>query len=87
MDSSTNHSFRSTGFIGLGAMGLPMAKHLASKLLEQNQIYVFDVEDEAMNKLNDEFPEMVVKCRSAKEVAENTVRTSRIAANQRSTLS
>ncbi|KAG4443662.1 hypothetical protein IFR05_000848 [Cadophora sp. M221] len=72
MGSFAENASRSIGFIGLGAMGLPMARHLANKLLPDTQMYVFDVADEAMNKLYDEFPKKIVKCESAKEVAQQT---------------
>jgi 6-phosphogluconate dehydrogenase (decarboxylating) len=65
---------RSVGFIGLGAMGKPMAGHLAKKLPQDTLIYVFDVVQTAIDELCLEFPNKVVKSANAKEVAENTVR-------------
>lgn len=62
------------GFIGLGAMGMPMARHLATKLPPETQIFVFDIAQALIDQLCAEFPSKVLKCSSAKEVAEKTVR-------------
>ena len=67
--------YRSVGFIGLGAMGKPMAGHLANKLPKDTVIYVFDVAQSAVDELCTEFPKRVVKSANAKEVAEKSVRT------------
>ncbi|KAL2071901.1 hypothetical protein VTL71DRAFT_13136 [Oculimacula yallundae] len=72
MASSSNQSYDSIGFIGLGAMGLPMARQLASKLPGKTIIYIFDVAAEAMRTIYNEFPNTIVMCRSAKEVAMKT---------------
>ncbi|PVH80453.1 hypothetical protein DL98DRAFT_531997 [Cadophora sp. DSE1049] len=72
MVSSASESYGSIGFIGLGAMGLPMARHLANKLPEETRIYVFDVADEAMDNFCAEFPKKIAKCGSAREVAQQT---------------
>jgi len=60
------------GFVGLGAMGLPMAGHLAAKLPEHIQLFVFDINPASVNQLYDEHPKRVVKCSSAREVAEKS---------------
>ena len=73
MGSSATESYDSIGFIGLGAMGLPMAKHLANKLPSETRIYVFDVAAQAMENFSAEFPRKIVKCGSAREVAQQTV--------------
>ena len=75
MGSSATESYDSIGFIGLGAMGFPMAKHLANKLPSETPIYVFDVAKEAMDNFCAEFPKKIVKCGSAREVAQQTVDT------------
>jgi 3-hydroxyisobutyrate dehydrogenase len=66
--------YRSVGFIGLGAMGKPMAGHLAKKLPPDTPIYVFDVVKSAVHDLYTEFPNKVVRSANAKEVAEKCVR-------------
>jgi 3-hydroxyisobutyrate dehydrogenase len=66
--------YSSVGFIGLGAMGKPMAEHLAKKLPPETLIYVFDVVQAAMDQLCTEFPNRVVKCANAKDLAEKSVR-------------
>lgn len=65
---------QSVGFIGLGAMGLPMAENLAIKLPQSSQMFVFDVVAKGMNGLCSRHPERVVACSSAKELAERSVR-------------
>jgi 3-hydroxyisobutyrate/3-hydroxypropionate dehydrogenase len=65
--------YRSVGFIGLGAMGKPMVRHLAKKLPPDTVIYVFDVVQAAVDELCTEFPDRVVKRANAKEVAEKSV--------------
>ena len=61
------------GFIGLGAMGLPMAGHLAAKLPAETRIHVFDVVQSLVDKLSSKYPETIVVCSSAREVAEKSV--------------
>lgn len=63
----------SVGFIGLGAMGRPMAGHLANKLPGNTLIYVFDVVQKVIDDLCAEFPKRVVKAANAKAVAEKCV--------------
>lgn len=65
--------FKSLGFIGLGAMGLPMAQHLATKLPLGSPIWVYDVVEGVVNEFCAEFPERVFKAQSAKDVAERVV--------------
>lgn len=61
------------GFIGLGAMGRPMAGHLANKLPAQTRIYVYDVVGSVVDEICREFPGKVLKGTSAKDVAEKSV--------------
>ena len=65
--------YKAVGFVGLGAMGNPMAGHLANKLPPGALVYVFDVAQAAVDDLCTEFPNRVVKSASAKEVAEKCV--------------
>jgi len=60
--------------VGLGAMGLPMASHLASKLPKNIGIFVFDINPSSVEQLCDEYPDRVVKCASARHVADKSVR-------------
>lgn len=66
-------NFERLGFIGLGAMGRPMLSHLARKLPSSSRIWVYDVAEQVVNEVCDEFPGRVVKGSSAKEVAEQVV--------------
>jgi len=61
------------GFVGLGAMGLPMAGHLAAKLPEHIQVYVFDINQASVDQVHKDHPKRVIKCSSAKEVADKSV--------------
>ncbi|RFU25124.1 hypothetical protein B7463_g11211, partial [Scytalidium lignicola] len=60
------------GFIGLGAMGKPMARHLANKLPQGTRIHVFDVVQTVVDEFCAEFPERIIKGANAKEVAESS---------------
>ena len=73
LDMDEPSGFSKLGFIGLGAMGRPMLVHLANKLPEESQIYVFDVAEEAMNEVCTDFPNKVFRSTSAKNVAEQVV--------------
>jgi 3-hydroxyisobutyrate dehydrogenase len=61
------------GFVGLGAMGLPMAGHLAAKLPESVHIFVYDINQASMDQLQQEFPSRISKCSGAKDVADKSV--------------
>ncbi len=65
--------FKTLGFIGLGAMGKPMLKHLADKLPEEARIWVYDVVEQIMNEMCAAYPGRVLKGTSAKDVAEHAV--------------
>jgi len=60
------------GFIGLGAMGFPMAQNIAKKL-SLKELIVFDVNTHAMEQLATEFPKDVKKGSSAREVMDRSV--------------
>jgi 3-hydroxyisobutyrate dehydrogenase-like beta-hydroxyacid dehydrogenase len=70
---STTLDFRSVGFIGLGAMGRPMAIHLANKLPAESRIYVFDVVQQVVDELSAQFPGRIIKGSSAKDIAQQSV--------------
>lgn len=61
------------GFIGLGAMGKPMATNLAKMLPPGSQMFVHDVVDAPVQESFMSFPDTVVRCASAKEVADKSV--------------
>lgn len=61
------------GFIGLGAMGYPMVQNLVKKLPVSSKIYVFDVIDSALKRIDSESDGKVAICQSAKEVATHAV--------------
>lgn len=65
------------GFVGLGAMGLPMAGHLAAKLPEETRIYVFDIVKSLVDKFCEKYGPKVTRCSSARDVASrsNTIFT------------
>ena len=62
------------GFIGLGMMGYPMARNLASRLPKSSKLYIFDVNNTALDKFVKEFsgtlPDIKIS-KSAREVTEN----------------
>lgn len=62
------------GFVGLGAMGLPMAGHLAAKLPENVHIFVYDINPTSVDQLHQDYPDRITKCSGAKEVADKSVR-------------
>lgn len=67
--------YKSVGFIGLGAMGAPMVRHLAAKLPDGTPIFVFDVVESAMEEICTQHPGRIFKCSNAKDVAEKSVGT------------
>ncbi|GAD99916.1 3-hydroxyisobutyrate dehydrogenase, putative [Paecilomyces variotii No. 5] len=62
----------SVGFIGLGAMGAPMAKHLATKLPGEVKIFTFDIVETIIDGICAEYPDKVYKGSSPKDVAEKS---------------
>lgn len=66
-------SFDSVGFIGLGAMGYPMAKNLAMRLHESARVFIFDISTEAVERLSSEIGTKVHPCQNAMDVAEKSV--------------
>ncbi|KAK3309220.1 NAD binding domain of 6-phosphogluconate dehydrogenase-domain-containing protein [Chaetomium strumarium] len=68
--ASTDALPESVGFIGLGAMGKPMAANLAKALPRGSQLHVHDAALAQVQELWTSFPDVVVRCWSAQEVAE-----------------
>ncbi|KAJ5677042.1 uncharacterized protein N7477_002675 [Penicillium maclennaniae] len=59
------------GFIGLGAMGYPMAANLATKLPEGSKVYVFDIFKGALESFTKSHPTSSEICDSPRAVAEH----------------
>lgn len=62
------------GFIGLGAMGRPMAGHLARKLPPEKRIHVYDVVLSAVDGICTEYPNRVFRAETPREIADKCVR-------------
>jgi len=65
--------YSAVGFIGLGTMGIPMVENLVKKLPSSTKIYVYDVSEEAVKKIEAENKGKVYACRNSKEVAGKSV--------------
>ncbi|KAK4554005.1 hypothetical protein LTR86_008846 [Recurvomyces mirabilis] len=63
---------RTIGWIGLGAMGFPMAANLVKKLSNDTHFFVYDVVQEFVDRSVKEGGERVHACTSAKEVADKS---------------
>lgn len=61
------------GWVGLGLMGLPMATNLLNKTDNETQIFVYDVVQDAIDKLVEKGQGRVKACSSSKEVAGKSV--------------
>jgi 3-hydroxyisobutyrate dehydrogenase len=75
MANSTQHLPTNIGWIGLGLMGLPMATNLLNKTSANTKLYVYDVVQEAIDKLVEQGKGKVEACGSSKEVADKSVCT------------
>lgn len=64
----------SIGFVGLGAMGMWMAVHLAEKLPEPTRLHVYDILPALVEELYLRYPHMIIKASSPKDVADKSVR-------------
>jgi 3-hydroxyisobutyrate dehydrogenase len=64
----------SIGFIGLGAMGMWMAVHLAEKLPESTKLQVYDIVPALVEELYSQYPNKIIKASSPKGVADKSVR-------------
>lgn len=73
MSNYKTMSPRELGFIGLGVMGYPMALNLLKKLEDGARLHVYDVDDHALRKFEEEAPTKVHVCSNAAEVAESSV--------------
>jgi len=60
-------------FVGLGAMGLPMAGHLANKLPGHIRLFVYDINQQSVDQLHNDYPERVVKASNARDATEQSV--------------
>lgn len=65
-------SVKAIGFIGLGVMGYPMACLLAQKLPSDTGLFVFDVAEVQLKKIQAEYPDRVTVSKSSKEVADSS---------------
>lgn len=70
--------YKSLGFVGIGAMGRPMVEHLSNKLPADCAIYIFDVSEKTVDEVCAEHKGKIIKCSSAKDVAEKSVSTRRL---------
>jgi 3-hydroxyisobutyrate dehydrogenase len=70
--------YAAVGFIGLGTMGIPMVENLIKKLPSSTKIYVYDVSEQAVKKIESENKGKVHACSNSKEVAEKSVFSSSI---------
>jgi 3-hydroxyisobutyrate dehydrogenase len=64
----------SVGWIGLGIMGMPMARNLLAKMKDSTQFYVYDVVQASIDQLVRDGQGRVHACSSSKDVADNSVR-------------
>jgi hypothetical protein len=65
--------YKGIGFIGLGMMGVPMIENLIRKTPPTTHFHVFDVSDEAVRQLCEQYPERVQSAKTSREVAERAV--------------
>ena len=71
--SKENYVPKTLGFCGLGAMGAPMVGHLASKLPDETQIYVFDVAEAMMDQVCRDHSRLL-RAKNGQDVADKSVR-------------
>ena len=64
---------KSIGWIGLGLMGFPMARNLLNKMDSTTRFYVYDVQQDAIEKFEKQGEGRVHPCNSSKEVADKSV--------------
>jgi len=70
------------GFIGLGAMGYPMAGNLRSKISASDSFIIFDQNRQALSNFQKEHDQHAVQvATSSREVAEKSVSTRTVFAN------
>lgn len=66
------------GFIGLGLMGLPMARNLAQKLPQGAELFIYDISEKAMQSLEtgdatQNYTAKIKRCSSPSDVASRAV--------------
>lgn len=64
---------KSIGFIGLGLMGVPMLGNLIKKSGSSTRFFVFDVDEDSVGRLCDEYSGLVERGQNARDVAEKAV--------------
>lgn len=64
---------KNIGWIGLGLMGLPMARNLLKKMDDDTQFFVFDVVQESIDTFVADGNGRVHACGSSREVADKSV--------------
>jgi len=77
--SSTVRRDATYGFIGLGKMGMPMARNLRQKLPKEDTLYVYDVNKAAIEGFKAEFEGGVELADGVAEVVASSVGFSRFA--------
>ena len=68
---------QSFGWIGLGAMGYPMATQLCNRLTQSTELHIFDVDFSVLHRFAEENGDLACQVRiasNAKEVGMNSVR-------------
>ncbi|KAL4892220.1 NAD binding domain of 6-phosphogluconate dehydrogenase-domain-containing protein [Aspergillus ambiguus] len=65
-------SWDTIGFIGLGAMGRPMAQQLLAKIPNSTQLYIFDIVEEVMDEFVALNPSKAIAAESPRHVAERS---------------
>jgi len=64
---------KKVGWVGLGIMGLPMARNLVEKMDPDTEFYVFDVVQDSIDRIVGDGKGEVHACESSKEVADKSV--------------
>ncbi|KAF8876692.1 3-hydroxyisobutyrate dehydrogenase [Gymnopilus junonius] len=80
MERTTVEFPRTFGWIGLGAMGLPMALQLRKKIQRDSVVYIYDVDETALERFvkaavdenGNDIQDSIVVVKNAREVAENS---------------
>jgi pyrroline-5-carboxylate reductase len=67
-------SCQNIGFVGVGAMGKAMVVNFARKSICGTRIFIHDINEAVVTELCTAHAGTIIKCSSAKEVAEKTVR-------------
>ncbi|KAL1887242.1 hypothetical protein Sste5346_010337 [Sporothrix stenoceras] len=60
------------GFIGLGAMGFPMASNLIRNSAKGSQLFIYDVSEASLKRFSEKHPGSTVICKSPAEVSKST---------------